>query len=304
MRFERPVKDGGYAWWYVDAVSDDGTQALTLIAFIGSVFSPYYSWAKNKTPENFCAINLALYRPRGSRWAMTERSSKSVRRSAHELQIGPSALHWHGNGLTAEIDEICAPVPQRLRGQITLKAEILQPAVFCLDAGQRHRWQPIAPKARIEVKFDNPKLRWQGNGYFDSNDGDAPLQDDFKAWHWSRAQTPHNTKILYDVTRQDGSQHLLALDVDATGTARHFNPPPPQKLPRTAWGIEQLTRADDGAKIQQLRHYESTPFYARSLLETQINGETLTCLHESLDLRRFQTPWVRLLLPFRMPRYG
>ena len=34
----------GYVWWYVDALSDDGRQGLTIIAFIGSVFSPYYAW--------------------------------------------------------------------------------------------------------------------------------------------------------------------------------------------------------------------------------------------------------------------
>ena len=41
-----PVRPGGYAWWYVDALSDDGQHGLTIIAFIGSVFSPYYAWAR------------------------------------------------------------------------------------------------------------------------------------------------------------------------------------------------------------------------------------------------------------------
>ncbi len=45
MRRLRPAgRAGGYAWWYVDALSDDGRHGLTLIAFIGSVFSPYYAW--------------------------------------------------------------------------------------------------------------------------------------------------------------------------------------------------------------------------------------------------------------------
>ncbi len=35
-------------WWYVDALSDDGRHGLTLIAFIGSVFSPYYAWARRR----------------------------------------------------------------------------------------------------------------------------------------------------------------------------------------------------------------------------------------------------------------
>ena len=37
-RRSRPVAMAG---WYVDAISDDGRHGLTIIAFIGSVFSPY-----------------------------------------------------------------------------------------------------------------------------------------------------------------------------------------------------------------------------------------------------------------------
>ena len=40
LRFNEPVARNGYSWWYVDGLSDDGSQGITLIAFIGSVFSP------------------------------------------------------------------------------------------------------------------------------------------------------------------------------------------------------------------------------------------------------------------------
>ena len=48
LRFDCPVPDGGYVWWYIDALSDDGAHGLTLIAFVGSVFSPYYAWARRR----------------------------------------------------------------------------------------------------------------------------------------------------------------------------------------------------------------------------------------------------------------
>ena len=34
-RFDQKVPDGGYLWWYVDAMSDDGQHGITLIAFVG-----------------------------------------------------------------------------------------------------------------------------------------------------------------------------------------------------------------------------------------------------------------------------
>ena len=36
-RFDIAIPKNGYAWWYVDALSDDGLHALTVIALIGSM---------------------------------------------------------------------------------------------------------------------------------------------------------------------------------------------------------------------------------------------------------------------------
>ena len=63
-RFDAPVPLNGYAWWYVDALSDDGRYGITLIAFIGSVFSPYYAFRRRSgriDPLDHCALNVALY---------------------------------------------------------------------------------------------------------------------------------------------------------------------------------------------------------------------------------------------------
>ena len=48
MNFDQIVPHNGYAWWYVDALSDDGENGITIIAFIGSVFSPYYAFARRR----------------------------------------------------------------------------------------------------------------------------------------------------------------------------------------------------------------------------------------------------------------
>ena len=74
-RFNQPVEAGGYLWWYIDGTSEDGRNALTIIVFVGSVFSPYYSnsYKKDKkvNPEDFCAFNVALYQPDKNIWTMT-----------------------------------------------------------------------------------------------------------------------------------------------------------------------------------------------------------------------------------------
>ena len=47
---------------------------------------------------------------------------------------------------------------------------------------------------------------------------------------------------------------------------------------------------------------EDTPFYVRSLIDAQLLGETVTSVHETLDLPRLVSRSTRMMLPWRMPR--
>ena len=128
--FNQAVGPGAYLWWYVDAISDDGQHALSIIAFVGSVFSPYYTSAFAKhgaavRADNHCAINVALYSRGQRRWTMTERGAASVECTANHFQVGPSCLRWTGSCLEIDINEISVPLPQRVRGQVRVYPEAL-----------------------------------------------------------------------------------------------------------------------------------------------------------------------------------
>lgn len=235
---------------------------------------------------------------------MTERSAARVERSANALRIGSSRLAWDGAALTLFIDEITAPWPARVRGQVRLTPSAVQHETHALDAAGRHSWRPIAPCAEVEVEFERPALRWRGTGYFDTNHGSAPLEDDFSHWHWSRAHTPSGgSTVMYDVARRDGSERGLALEFEpGRARARAFAAPPTAALAATRWGVARSTRSDAGATPVAVRSFEDGPFYARSLVDTQIAGQRVLAVHESLDLDRFASPWVQCALPFRMPR--
>ncbi len=244
-------------------------------------------------------MNAALYGP-GGRWAMTERGAGAVQRSATELVIGPSAISWDGAAVELRLDEWAMPVPRRIRGRVRLHPAALYGERFTLDAAGLHRWQPIAPGARVEVALERPGLRWSGPAYFDTNDGSGPLEESFQAWEWSRASTRAGAAVLYEAQRRDGTGQCLALQFDRAGGVTPFCPPDRVSLPRTRWRIARSTRADGPARV--MRTLEDTPFYARSVLTTRLLGEEVTAVHESLCLDRFRAPWVQAMLPFRMPR--
>ncbi len=285
-------------------MSDDGTEAITLIAFIGSVFSPYYAWARRRGPTDparHCALNVALYRRGGKRWALTERDAGALRRTRDCLAIGPSALCWDSNVLEIRIEEITAPIPSRIRGVVRVRPAALPGHPVSLDAAGQHRWSPLAPVARVEVALSSPALRWSGRGYLDSNDGDAPLERDFLRWDWSCARLQDGAAVLYEVTPRDGpSPPPVAFHFDGHGAVTQFAPPPPCTLPRTLWRVPRATRSEDGAAI--IRTLEDAPFYARSLISTRLFSERVDAMHESLSLDRFRAPWVQAMLPFRIPR--
>jgi carotenoid 1,2-hydratase len=307
-RFDQPVAPGGYLWWYVDALSDDGLHGLSIIAFVGSVFSPYYALARARNggvaePENFCAINVALYGAAGKRWTMTERGRRHIQRTRDSFTIGPSALHWNGRSLVIDINEINVPIPSRVRGRVTVTPEGLCNFVTGLDAAAKHRWGPIGPCSRVDVAMEQPGANWSGHAYLDSNEGDEPVDRAFNTWDWSRALMRNgDTAVIYDVRPMHGEARVIAQRFSQSGIATPFEAPPRQPVPRSKWLIPRTMRSEAGVPPVVETTLEDTPFYVRSVLKSGLQGERVTSVHETLDAQRVASLPVRLMLPWRMPR--
>lgn len=235
---------------------------------------------------------------------MTERGRAALARDATSWRVGRSSLAWDGAALTIAIDEIAVPLPRRVRGVVRVLPAALPASPFVLDPGRRHVWTPLAPHARVEVAMREPALLWSGHGYLDSNAGAEPLEDGFRFWTWSRATIGSGTGVLYDVERRDGSALSLALLFRPDGRIEEREAPPPARLPGTLWRVPRPTRADAGTDPRLVRTLEDAPFYARSDVASRLWGEEARGVHEALALDRFRQAWVKVLLPFRMPRRG
>jgi len=232
---------------------------------------------------------------------MTERGARHVARTGSEFVVGPSRVHWAGDALHVDIDERASPLPRRVRGRVSVFPQGLSDFVAALDARGAHRWGPIAPRARIEVAFDEPALAWQGHAYLDSNEGDEPVTEAFVDWDWLRAPCADGgTVVVYDVRPRHGPERVIARRFAPDGRAYAFAPPPRQDLPATGWRIRRQVRSE--APPALARTLEDTPFYARSLLQARLLGEPVQAVHETLDAVRLARPLVQAMLPLRMPR--
>lgn len=280
---------------------------------VGNVFSPWYAKARaaagsRPDPLEHCTMNVALYGPRSATWALTERGAAEVSRGPAHLGIGASNLRWERGELHVDLREKTSPfpslVPGRIVGRVRVIPTVLHGAPQALDAAGRHLWWAVAPLCRVEVELTEPALRWSGVGYHDANAGDAALEHDFHGWDWSRADVDGRPVVLYDTTARDGdaTRVRLARRYLPDGSAEVVEVPAERPLGRTRWGVARTSRADRGASAHVVRTLEDAPFYARSVVSTSLLGSRVQAMHESVDLDRFASPWVRFLIPFRMRR--
>ncbi|WP_439154535.1 carotenoid 1,2-hydratase [Yoonia sp.] len=283
-------------------MSDCGTKAVSVIGFIGSVFSPWYAWSGRRDPANHCCINVATYGP-GGRFTMTDRGRAALKTDTNTLQVGPSSMHWTGDRLVIDIDEISGPpVISRVRGQITVTPRAVTSVELALTSDGAHVWRPFAPTSDITVALEAPGWQWSGHGYFDANFGTRALEQDFSFWTWGRYPTKAGATCIYDATRRDGTTMDTAVAFDADGTARIVDAPPRTPFKRSLWQVRRETRADPGVIPKQVLNMLDAPFYSRSAVQTQLNGEVVTGVHEALDLDRFASPLIKPMLAVRVPR--
>jgi len=232
---------------------------------------------------------------------MTERGKSALWRDAANLRVGPSGLAWTGSSLVIDLEEWAFPLLRQIRGVIRVHPLISNSSPIALDPDGNHRWTPVWPEARVEVDLQTPSLQWRGKGYVDHNTGTEPLENRFHSWHWSRALTSSGPVILYDTLGCNGDCASHALHFGYNGTRSDLPTAPEVHLSPSAWRIARSTRSESGcARLKAT--WEDTPFYARSVIETRLLDEDVIAVHESLSLPRFSSPWVQLMLPFRMPR--
>ncbi len=284
-------------------MSDDETAAIVVIALIGNPFSPDYHGARARGDASalgYSSMNVALYARGASAWALQEQQICETDRSASDLAIGTSSMRWEGDQLVVEIDERTSPIARSLRGRVVIHPEVQPGLELAIDAEGEHRWWPVAPVARIEADFAEPRIAFSGHGYHDANAGSRPIDAAFERWSWSRARFEQSALLTYDVVPSSGDERALALRVGKDGSVEDLERTWRTPLVTTSWRLPRQIRVDEGSEARVVRSLEDGPFYARALVETQLGGQRVVAVHEELAAHRLRSPVVRLLTRARM----
>jgi carotenoid 1,2-hydratase len=310
--FDRPVVPGGYAWWYFDALSDDGQRGLTAIFFRGSVFSPSYAARVRRgampSADEHLGVNLALYeRGRQVAWVMSEYGAHELKHaSSSGLTIAGSSLE-SGRGVRLAIDERSAPffaslagVGAPVRGVVEIDPGPGGPSSTLVGSdGVAHHWRVLSRRARVRVRMEKPDFSFDGEGYHDTNRGDGRLEASFARWSWARFHAPSGrTTILYSVQDRAGGRQALVVDDDQVRTVTAADGP----LRRAAWGLDlpRWFSVDEQLRCTPRDLLEAAPFYARYTGELAgPQGTVARGIGEYLDLDRFRFRGIQFLLRFK-----
>ena len=321
------VRPGGYAWWYFDAVSDDGARALTAIFFIGSVFSPDYAARvrRGESPraEEHLGVNLALYERGHKRaWVMSEHGAAALGGVGPAgPRIGDSSIApTAGGGLRVTLREHTAPflvalakLGARVEGTIDLEplGPPLDPVELASDGSLRHRWHVLMRAARVRVRFSRPDFAFEGLGYHDLNAGDGRLERAFASWSWARFHAEQRTTIVYATHERAGAARAWVVDArdDEPAAARAATLLPEGERRAAPWGLTlpRWFAVDDNGRTLRCtptRFLESAPFYARYAARLGDGADTTrsTGVGEFLDLDRFDDRGIQFLLRFKTRR--
>ncbi len=225
-RFVNFGTPGSQEWWYFDAISADGRDALVVVWYAGLPFDPAYGVAAIRHaanparhpaphPLDHCAIGLSWYRD-GKTLAY---ALNAFRRDRFALDADPFAIDLAGNTLRRDAGGYHLRVrTPAVDGKSRITAELtFRPVAGTTPlerdwghAGAPHHWMLAAPDCgvvgTVEVAGRRPQaLRFEGRGYHDHNAGAEEMSLAMRRWSWGRVHAGPLTHIYYQAQPRRGT---------------------------------------------------------------------------------------------------
>ena len=224
-----------YEWWYFDALSDDGRDAVVIIFLDNFIFSPRYNRRKGEGEKgqrgesdsaaetnpkskiqnpksNVPAVSFTYYRDGKPVYrAINEFGGDEFSASTGEpsCRIGENFFRFesapYGSGYFISIKAL-------LRKNRALEAQFEWLAIESdflpektAGSSDAHVWNLVAARAdvsgRITVRSDSGKelntLHFRGTGYHDHNYDNRWLPETVQDWQWGRAHFTDASAVFY-----------------------------------------------------------------------------------------------------------
>ncbi len=292
-----------FEWWYFDALSEDGRDAVVIIFLDNFIFSPRYNSAnrkynkftgklRRKTPlqneRQVPALAFIYYRDGKPVYrAINEFTPENFEASLENpsCKIGNSSFQFdsapYGTGYAVAVNA-------RLRKNRRLEAHFEWLSIESdflpekpINKEDSHAWNLVVSRAdvtgKISISDDKGKdidvVNFRGTGYHDHNFDDRWLPETVSEWQWGRAHFPDATAVFYRYKEVGEEFAATKLFIVRDGELHDLNADYQcQNFKRDKFGVKYPTRlrfeTDDARLlIKQTDVVDSSFFYLRFLSE-------------------------------------
>ncbi|MBK7709008.1 MAG: hypothetical protein IPN69_11285 [Acidobacteria bacterium] len=319
-----------YEWWYFDALSDDGRDAVVIIFLDNFIFSPRYNRSDNDGNQaRIPAIAFFYYR-----------DGKILYRAInefepHEFEAGDTEPRCRIGGSFFEL----RTAPYGTGYQISINAQLYNN--FKLEANFEwltvegdfrqsdsvdgaHHWNLVAPRADVSGKVSiisgsgtpTDTLQFRGTGYHDHNYDDRWLPATVSDWQWGRAHFNDATAVFYRYNECHNGGCVTKLLTVRDGELRERNAEFNDfHQKRDIFGIkfpQRMTFVTEDSvrlRVKHIKTIDSSFFYLRFLSEMTLtlrDGKP----RKTIGITEFLAPktlkyrWLDWLVDMRIGREG
>ncbi|KAH8816964.1 hypothetical protein F5884DRAFT_241189 [Xylogone sp. PMI_703] len=212
-----PINATTFDWWYFDAVSLDGSQALSVVFFTSSFIGFSFDVASLIDP-----LNVWIFANFGDGPALTlpvPATSVEIQTDGNDGVSGKwadSGISFSGALDLSNFNVTLDNTLLGLKGTFSLKSR--GPGHYaCAPLGEGGVDEHIIPHigwvnpvpaadASVDVTLLGKKLRFQGNGYHDKNWGDVPFTSALKSWYWGHGTFGDYQIVFFDAIDNQGTE--------------------------------------------------------------------------------------------------
>jgi carotenoid 1,2-hydratase len=332
-RFFRLSQPGSQEWWYFDALSLDGRDALVIVWYAALPFDPSYGVAAVKhlrSPQNHpapdpldhCAIGLSWYRDgKTLAYALNGFRKPDFSHSADpfRIDIGGNLLEREANGYRLSIDTPAVDGRSRLRAALLFEPAPRTSPLECnlaADDPHPHSWVLACGDSRVEgqISVDGPKrsedFRFVGRGYHDHNAGSLEISLAMRRWAWGRVHLGPSTHIYYHCETRSGTKVGLWITCEEGEPVevRPLSSSEEEGRSGNIFGVRhgqslKIEAGQSWLRDHRLLCVDDGPFYRRWVTRFErSDGASAPGISELLDTRNLNRPLFNWMIPYRLKR--
>ena len=301
---EKPNSEA-YEWWYFDALSEDGRDAVVVIFLDNFIFSPRYNKAvqnskfqipnskieSDSETQNFPAVAFTYYRDGKPKYrAINEFPIEDFSASAEkpECRISENSFRLerasYGSGYVVSID---ATLQKNFHLKanfewLSVESDFMPDRKMSVSGANTHSWNLAVSRADVTGRVsisdaggkDSDVVHFRGTGYHDHNFDNRWLPETVSDWQWGRAHFADATAVFYRYKELAASEPTTKIFIVKDDNLNEANAVcEEQKFKRDIFGIRYPKRLDfsteDGARleIKQSKIIDASFFYLRFLSE-------------------------------------